>query len=116
MAVGDKGLGAIEGPSTLGASGGEAGAARIGSSGGFSQSPGADPFAGGQLRDVLFFLRFIACNVDVIRAERGVRGDYDSHRTVDARKFSDGGYVLHVAHAGTAVFGREDDAQQAQLA
>src|SRR5579863_9230372 len=51
----------------------------------------------------------------MIRAERGMRGDNNSDRTVHSRKLLDRGDVLHVSHAGTTVLRRKDDAHQSHL-
>ena len=37
-------------------------------------------------------------------------GNDDADGAIDAGEFGDGGDVFDVAHAGAAVFGREDDA------
>ena len=78
------------------------------------QAPMASP--GSQRRNVFLFLRFVAREKDVVRTQRSVRRDDDADRSIHAREFFDGGDVFDVAHAGAAVLGRKDDAQQTELA
>src|SRR5580698_740194 len=113
--VGDEGLGAIQHPVVALADGSHAGAASVGTGGGFGQPPGADVFAGGQLADVFLLLLFAACQKNVVRTERRVCSYDDADRTVHAREFLDGGDVFDVAHAGATIFGRKNRAQQAEF-
>ena len=83
---------------------------------GLGQRPAADPFAGRQLGDVAAALLVAAHLVNVIGAERGVRGDDDAHRAIHAREFFDDDGVLDVAQARAAQFFGEDRAQVAELA
>ena len=59
--------------------------AGVGTGGGFGQSPGADEFARGQLAEILLFLRFVAREKDVVRAQRGVGGYDDPDRSIHSR-------------------------------
>ena len=74
----------------------------------------ASPEASG--RDVFLLLGFVAGKKNMVRAQRSVRRDDDADRAVHAREFFDGGDVFDVAHAGAAVLGRKDNAQQAEFA
>ena len=82
----------------------------------FGQRPAADPFAGGELRNVLAPLLVAAGDINVIGAERIVRGDDQADGGIDARQFFDDDGVLDVAEARAAQFLGEDGAQEAQLA
>ena len=73
-------------------------------------------FSGRQLADIFLFLCLVACEKNVIRAQRSVRRHDDAHRTVNAREFLDRRDVFHIAHARAAVLGRKNHPQQAQLA
>ena len=116
VAVGDEGLVAVEDPAVAVADGGGAGAAGVGAGAGLGESPCAEPFAGGELRDVFLPLRFVAGEEDVVGAEGIVCGDDDADGAVDGGEFFDGEHVVDVAEAGAAVLGREDDAEQAHCA
>ena len=116
VAVGDEGLVAVEDPLVAFADGGGAGGGGVGAGAGLGESPGAEPFAGGEFGDVLLLLGFVAGEEDVVGAERIVRGDDDADGAIDGGELFDGEHVVDVAEAGAAVFGREDDAEEAHLA
>ena len=52
----------------------------------------------------------------MIAAERGVGGDDDPHRAIHTGEFLDRSDVFHIAHAGAAVLGGKNRAQEAELA
>ncbi len=115
--VGGEGLGAVEHPASPSSSTAVVrvpAASRAGF--GFGERPAADPLARGQLGEVALALLVGAHLVDVVGAERSVRGDDDAHRAIHARELLDDDGVLDVAQAGAAQFLREDGAHVAELA
>ncbi len=72
--------------------------------------------AGGEFGEVALFLAFGAGEEDVVGAEGIVRGNDDTDGAVDGGELFDGEHVVDVAEACAAVFGREDDAEEAHLA
>ncbi len=87
----------------------------VGARAGLGQRPGADPFAGGELRDPALALRGIAELVDVVGAERIVRRHRDADRRVDLRQLGHHEDVLDVAESGAAQLLGEEDAEEAEL-
>ena len=116
MRVGGESLGAVEHPAFAVEFGVGAGARGVGAGLGLGERPAADPFACGQLGEIALALLLAAHFVNVVGAERGVRGDDDAHRAIDARElFNDDG-VLDVAQAGAAEFFGEYGAHVAEPA
>jgi hypothetical protein len=105
VAVGAESFRAVENPIATLAPRGHAGAARVRSGRGLSQSPCADQFTGRKFADVLLFCASSAGKKDVIGAERRVCGDNDANRAIDARQLLDRDHIFHVAHARAAVLG-----------
>ena len=60
-------------------------------------------------------LFWIARQIDVVGAKRGVGGDDDADRAIDAGELLNGNYVLDVAVTGTAVFVGKDAAHKAEF-
>src|ERR1035438_7963516 len=116
VAIGDKGLGAVQYPLLSSANGRAARAASVGAGARFGQSPCPEKFTCRQLGNVLALLFFIARDEDVVRTQRGVRRHDDADRAIDARQFFNCGDVLDIPHARAAVFSREDRAQQSEFA
>ena len=69
----------------------------------------------GQGNEIFALLLFGAEFVDVIGAERIVRGNEKADGAIDAREFFDDGGVFDVAEAGAAVLLRENNAHQAHF-
>ena len=113
--IGGEGFRAVEDPFVAVAHRGGARARRIRTGFGLGERPAADPFAGGQLRQVLLLLLLRAGFIDVIGTERSMRGDDDSDRTIDTRKFLDDDGILDVAEPRAPVFFREDGAEIAEF-
>ena len=86
MAVGGESFRAVDEPAAVLLHGRGARAACVGACFGFGERPAAEFFALRERRDVLFLLLFAAEFVDVIGAERIVRGDDDADRAVHARQ------------------------------
>ena len=108
MAVGAKSFRPIENPDVSTPLRGHAGAAGVRSGRWLGQTPGAKKLAGGKFAYVFFLLCVVSGEKDVIRTQRGVRGDDDAHRTIYARQLFDGSGVLHVTHARAAVLRRKN--------
>ncbi len=87
-------------------------AAGVGASFGFGERPAAEFLALGERDDVFRFLRLGAEFVDVVGAERIVRGDDDADRAVHARQFLDDDGVFEVAHSRAAILLRENYAEE----
>ena len=115
VAVGDKGLGAIQEPASAFADGTHAGSSRVGAGAGFGQTPGADEFSGGQLGNIFVFLGFVTGQENVVGTERVVGGDDDADRAIHARKLFYGYDVFDVAQTGPAIFRGKYDAHHAHL-
>ena len=117
MRVGGESLGAVRAthsPPSHHGLGARAGGVRPGFR--LGQRPAAEPFARRQLRNVLPPLLVAAHLVNVVRAERSVRGHDDAHRAIHARElFNDDG-VLDVAQPGAAQFLGKNGAHVAELA
>ena len=90
-------------------------AAGVGAGFRFGERPAAEFFALRQRHDVFLALRLGAKFVDVVGAERIVRGHDEPDGAIDARQLLDGDGVFDIAEAGAAVSFREDDAQQAEI-
>src|SRR5262245_1479338 len=88
----------------------------VGTGSGLGQSPRANLFASGQRRDVFFALLLAAVLINVIRAERIVRGEGQADRAVDARDLFDYRGVFHIPHPRAAVFFGKEHAHQPKLA
>ena len=115
VAVGGEGLRAVEDPVLAVAHRHGARAAGVGAGFGLGERPAAELFALRQRDDVFALLLVGAELVDVVGAERIVRGDDEADGAVDARELFDGDDVFDVAEAGAAVFLGEDDAQKPEL-
>ena len=83
---------------------------------GLGQSPRADELASRKFRHIFLLLRLVARQKNMVRAERRVRGDDNPDRAIHARKFFNRADVLHVAHAGSAIFRGKDRAHQPEFA
>src|SRR5215470_10717972 len=110
-AVGDEILRPVNRPSSLAsvaAHGDSLHSRSVGTGSGLGQSPRANLFASGQRRDIFFALRLAAVLINVIRAERIVRGERQADRPVDARDLFDYRGVFHIPHPRAAIlFGKE---------
>ena len=82
--------------------GGGTGAGGVGTGFRLRERPAANPFTGGQLRNVLLALFVVAGEKDVVRAKRVVRGNNQRHTGIYARQFLDNDGILDVAKAGSA--------------
>ena len=119
MGVGGEGLGAVEHPAAILSHGRGAGAGGVRTGLRLGERPAADPFPGSQLRNIAAALLLAAHLVNVVGAQRIVRGHDDAHRAIHAREFLDDDGVLDVAQAGAAQLlgkNRPHVAQPAQLA
>src|SRR5271166_1835309 len=115
VTVRGEGFRAVENPMRAVPAGNGAGAPGIGAGFGFREGPGTELLALGERDEILALLLFAAELVDVIAAQRIVRRDEQSYRTVDAREFFDDRGVFDVAEAGAAVLFGEDDAKEAHF-
>ena len=115
VSIGGEGLCSVEHPVIAVANGGSARAACVGTSFGFGKRPRAQLLAFGQRDKVFALLLFGSKFVDVIGAERIVRGDKQADGTVYTCELFDGGGVFDVAESGAAVLLGENDAHQAHF-
>ena len=82
----------------------------------FGERPRSNPFAGGELGNVLAALLVAAGDIDVIGAQRIVRRHDQAYGRIDARElFNDDG-ILDVAEPRAAQVFREDGSEKAKLA
>ena len=116
VAVGDEGLRAVDDPTAVFLDGSGARASCVRAGFGFGERPAAQLLALRERRDVLLLLLFVAELVDVVGAQRIVRGDDDANGAVHARELFDDDGVLDVAHSRAAIFFREDDAEKTHFA
>jgi hypothetical protein len=82
----------------------------------FGQAEAADPFAGGELRQVFLLLRVRAEFEDRHHHERRLHGHHRPVAGVDALDFARDQAVADVVEAGAAVFVGDRRAEQAQFA
>src|SRR5262245_23030671 len=115
-AVRDEILRPINNPASVAARGDRLHTRSVGAGSGLGQSPRANLFASGQRRDVFFALRLAAVLINVIRAERIVRGERQADRPVDARDLFDYRGVFHIPHPRAAVLFGKEHAHQPKLA
>src|SRR5580693_388018 len=115
MAVRRESLRAIDDPAAVFFHGGGASAAGVRAGFGFGERPAAEFLPLRERRDVLLLLFFAAEFIDVIGAERIVRGDDDADRAIHARQFLDDDGVFRVAHARATVFFGENHAEEAHF-
>ncbi len=97
------------------AAGGGTGATGVGAGFGFGEGPRADLPSLREWNEIFLLLRLSAEFVDVIRAERIVRGDNDANGSVYAGKLFDGDDVLDVAEASATVLLGKNDAEEAHF-
>ena len=90
-------------------------AAGVGAGFGFGERPAAEFFALRERHDVFLALRLGAEFIDVVGAERIVRGHDESDGAIDARELLDGDGVFDITESGAAVSFRKDDAEQAEI-
>ena len=109
-------FGAVEHPHAVFELGVGARAGGVAARFGLGQRPAAEPLAGRQLGKIAPPLLVAAHFVDVVGAERRVRGHDDAHRAIHAREFLDDDGVLDVAEPAAAQFFGEDRAHVAELA
>ena len=108
LRVGDEILGAIQDPALAVLDGFGAHGAGVGAGLGFGERPASDPFAGGQFWNVLGALFVVAGEINMISAERIVRGHDESDGRIDARELFDDDGVIDVAESGAAELFREN--------
>ncbi len=116
MPVRAEGLRAVQHPLVALADRRAARAPCIGSRARLRQPPRANELPRCQLGDVLAFLLLASSHKNMIAAQGRMRRYDDAHRPVYARELLDRNYVLDVAHTRAAVFAREDDPHQPELA
>ena len=92
-----------------------AGAGGIGTGLRLGQTPGANPFTGGEPRQIAALLFLVAGEQHVTGAQRVVRRHAESDGGVDARHLLDHRHVLHRAQPGAAVLLRDGGAQEPEL-
>ena len=80
-----------------------ASAAGIASGIGLGQPPGAKFLSAGQWREITAPLCLTAKAINMVRAQRGVRGNNDSDRPVDPRQFFDRQSIAHVVQPCAAI-------------
>ena len=106
----------VEQPFAVLQHGSGAGACGIGASLRFGERPAANPFTGGELRDVLLALLLVPRQVNMIAAKRIVSGDNQSNAGVDPGQFFNDDGILDIAEPGTAQILGENGAHQTKLA
>ncbi|MGY4297708.1 hypothetical protein ACVWXN_005803 [Bradyrhizobium sp. i1.4.4] len=91
-------------------------AGRIGAGVGLGETEAADPFAAGELRQVLLALVLVAIGVDRVHHQRGLHRVHRAIAGIDPLDLARDEAVGDVARIGTAIFLRQRNADQAELA
>src|SRR5260370_35009247 len=113
--VGDEVLRAVENPVVAVFDRRRAHARRVASRSRLGQSPRAEPFAGGQLRQPFLFVGVVPGETNMSGAQRIMRGQSLANAAVDHAELLDDVDVVDVRQSGAAVLLREDRAQHSQL-